>query len=133
MVGSYTDTLLSVMFVSVSRYTLLEPGPIDTLIGQNATEWNKTMDDGTADEETAKLQGIAGKRFEELVSKKMNAIEIAAIVKEIILGQNNNFRCPLTNFEFLNEEIANKLTDSATNKPIEIIKSRFFEELKDED
>ena len=119
------------MFVSVSRYTLLEPGPIDTLIGQNATEWNKIMDDGTADEKTTKLQGIAGKKFEELVSKKMKSIEIAAIVKEIILGQNTNFRC-LTNVEFLNEEIANKLTDSATNKPIEMIKSRFFEEQKNE-
>ena len=91
------------MFVSVSRYTLLEPGPIDTLIGQNATEWSKTMDNGTADEKTAKLQEIAGKKFEELVSKKMKSIEIAIIVREIILGQNTNFRC-LTNVEFLNEE-----------------------------
>jgi len=119
------------MFVSVSRYTLLEPGPIDTLIGENATEWSKTMDNGTADEKTAKLQGIAGKKFEELVSKKMKSIEIAAIVKEIILGQNTNFRC-LTNVEFLNEEIAAKLKDSATNKPMEMIKTRFFEEQKDE-
>ena len=113
------------------RYTLLEPGPIDTLIGQNATEWSKTIESGTADQKTMKLQAIAGEKFEELVSKKMKAIEIAAIVKEIILGQNTNFRC-LTNVEFLNEEIATKLKDSATNKPIEMIKKRFFEELKDE-
>ena len=119
------------MFASVSRYTLLEPGPIDTLIGQNATEWSKTIDSSTADEKTAKLQAIAGEKFEELVSKKMKSIEIAAIVKEIILGQNTNFRC-LTNVEFLNKEIATKLKDSATNKPIEMIKRRFFDEQKDE-
>jgi len=112
------------------RYTLLEPGPIDTLLGENATEWSKTKDSGAADEKTAKLQAIAGEKFEELVSKKMNSIEVAAIVKEIIQGQNTNFRC-LTNVEFLNEEIATKLKDSSTNKSIEMTKKRFFEKQKD--
>jgi len=109
----------------------LEPGPIDTLIGQNATEWSKSIDNGTADDKTEKLQGIAGKKFEEFVSKKMKSIEIAAIVKEIILGRNTNFRC-LINVEFFNEEIGTKLKDSATNKPIEMMKTRFFEEQKGE-
>lgn len=118
------------MFLFVFRYTLLEPGPIDTLLGENATEWSKTIDSGAADEKTAKLQAIAGEKFEELVSKKMRSIEIAAIVREIIQGQNTNFRC-LTNVEFLNEEIATKLKDSSTNKSIEMTKKRFFEKQKD--
>lgn len=60
----------------------------------------------------------------------MKSIDIAAIVKEIILGQNTNFRC-LTNVDFLNEEIAAKLKDAATNKPTEMMRIRFFEEQED--
>ena len=115
-----------------NRYTILEPGPIDTPIFQTAEDWGKAIDHETADGKTKKLKEMAVDRLQQLISKKtIKSIEVAAIVKEIILGQKTNFRC-LTNVDFLNEEIAAKLKDSATNKPIEMMRMRFFEEQKDE-
>ena len=50
----------------------------------------------------------------------MECSEIAAIVQEIILGQNTKFRC-YTHPEFMADALAAKLKDSATNEPIKII------------
>ena len=60
----------------------------------------------------------------------MNSNEIAAIVQEIILGQNTNFHC-YTHVNFFPEVCAAKLKDSATNEPIEIMRKQFFEKQED--
>ena len=56
---------------------------------------------------------------------------VAAIVKEIILGKNTNFRC-FTNVGFLDEEIAAKLKDPASDESIEYARKRFFEDKKED-
>ena len=61
----------------------------------------------------------------------MSSNEIAAIVQDIILGQNTNFRC-YTNVNVFPEVCAAKLKDSATNKPIEIMRKQLFEKREDE-
>ena len=65
------------------------------------------------------------------VGQGMKSSEIAAIVKEIILGKNTNFRC-FTNVGFLDEEIAAKLKDPASDESIEYARKRFFEDKKEE-
>ena len=62
-------------------------------------------------------------------SKKMKSSEIAAIVKEIILGQNTNFRC-YTNVDFLSEELAAKTKDPFTNEFVKMMGERYFEKRK---
>ena len=61
------------------------------------------------------------------MKKALKSSDIAAIVKQIILGQNTNFRCQ-TNVDFLDEEVAAKLKDTASNESIELMRKRFFEE-----
>ena len=72
------------------RYTILETGPMETQAHVTAQDWGKTIVRETVDKETKKLEK---ENYQHLSSKKMDCYEIAAIVREIILGQNNNFRC----------------------------------------
>ena len=104
---------------------------MDTQIGQNAEDWYKTLDLEAADEKTKKLKEIWGENFRHLCSKKMDCNEIAAIVQEIILGQNTKFRC-YTHVDFMSDALAAKLKDSATNEPIEIMTKQLFENRKGE-
>ena len=120
------------MFVSRSffnRFTLLEPGPVETPIFQTADDWGKSMDHSTADPKTLKLMKLGGEEMERLKTKSLKSSEIAATVKEIILGQNTNFRC-FTNVDFLPDEVATKIKDPFTNEYIQLMGKRFFEEGK---
>ena len=76
---------------------------------QTAAEWAKAIDHSTADERTKQLMELGTEKLQQLVGRRgMKSREIAAIVKEIILGKNTNFRS-FTNVGFLDEEIAAKL------------------------
>ena len=114
------------------RYTILELGPVETPGYETAEAWGKAIDHEMADEKTKKLKEIFSENFEHISSKNlMNSSEIAAIVKEIILGQNTSFRC-YTHVKFFHEVLDAKLKDSATNEPIEIIRKQLFEKREDE-
>ena len=99
---------------------------------ETAEIWSKAIDHEKADEKTKKLMEISNENFDHISKKNMmNSSEIAAIVQEIILGQNTNFRC-YTHVNVFPEVRAAKLKDSATNKPIEIMRKQLFEKREDE-
>lgn len=98
---------------------------------ETAEVWGKAIDHEKADEKTKKLMEISNENFDHISNKNMmNSNEIAAIVQEIILGQNTNFRC-YTHVNFFPEVCAAKLKDSATNEPIEIMRKQLFEKQED--
>ena len=102
------------------------------MVFQNATVWGESIDNSTADQKTQDMMkhGTIGK-VEEWVRKALESSEIAATVKEIILGEKKNFRC-WTNDDFLAEEIASKLKDPASNEPIELMANRLYGDQKSE-
>ena len=122
------------MFVPLSclnRCTIVEPGPVETPLFQTGADWGKSIDHSTADQKTQKLMKLGVGSMEEMKTKSLKSTEIATIVKEIILGQNNNFRC-YTNVDFLPDEHAAKIRDPFTNEFIDLLGKRFFEERKEE-
>ena len=130
---SQKHTLIPGIFVSLScpnRCTIVEPGPVETPLFQTGADWGETIDHSTADQKTQQLMklGVAG--MEKMKTKSLKASQIAAIVKEIILGQNNNFRC-YTNVDFLPNELAAKMKDPFSNEFIDLLGKRFFEETKE--
>ena len=108
----------------------MEPGPVETPLFQTGADWGETLDHSTADQKTKQLMklGVAG--MEKMKTKSLKASQIAAIVKEIILGQNTNFRC-YTNVDFLPDELAAKAKDPFSNEFIDLLGKRFFEETKE--
>ena len=102
-----------------------------TSIFQTSAEWGKAIDHSNADEKTKQLMELGLQTIQLHVGQGMKSSEIAAIVKEIILGKNTNFRC-FTNVGFLDEEIAAKLKDPASDESIEYARKRFFEDKKEE-
>ena len=123
---------MSVCLFDSFRYTILETGPVETQAPKTAENVGKAIDHETVDEETKTLEKIWLENYQHLCSTKiMDSSKIAAIVKEIILGQNNNFRC-YTHEDFFSDALAAKLKDSATNEPIEIMRKQLFEKREDE-
>ena len=114
------------------RYTILETGPVETQAPKTAEDVSKAIDHETVDEETKKLQKIWRENYQPLcITKIMDSSKIAAIVKEIILSQNNSFRC-YTHPDFFSDALAAKLNDSTPNKAIEIMRKKLFEKREDE-
>ncbi|KAL9950345.1 hypothetical protein ACROYT_G042832 [Oculina patagonica] len=114
------------------RYTILEPGPVETPLFQTAADWGKAIGNSTADQKTQKMMKREWEEIEQLVKTvSQKSSEIASMVKEIILGQNTNFRCN-TNMKFLPDEVAAKLKDPFNNKYIEMMGKQLFEERKEE-
>ena len=114
-----------------NRCTILEPGPVITSAFENSAAWiGKSIDNTTADRKTQELMKVLSEHIQEVSKTSLESIEIAAGVKEIILGKNTNFRCQ-TNVNFLAGEIASKLKDPASNAPIEMIAKRLYGERKD--
>ena len=123
---------MSVCLSHFYRYTILETGPVETQAPKTAEDVSKAIDHETVDEETKKLEKIWRENYQPLcISKIMDSSKIAAIVKEIILSENNNFRC-YTHTDFFSDALTAKLNDSATNKPIEIMRKKLFEKREDE-
>ena len=92
---------------------------MQTQMTRNAQDWQKNLEE--ADEKTKELKKIWDKNFLPMcLSKTMGCSEIAAIIQDIILGQNTKFRC-YTHADFMADALAAKLKDSATNEPIDII------------
>lgn len=103
-----------------------------TPIFQTSAEWGKAIDHSTADEKTKQLMELGMQNLQRHIAQEMKSSEmIAAIVKEIILGKNTDFRC-FTNAGFLDEEIAAKLKDPASDESIEYARKRFFGDKKEE-
>lgn len=102
------------------------------MISQNAIIWGESIDNSTADQKTQEMMkhGTFDK-MEEWSSKALESSEIAAAVKEIILGVKSNFRC-LTHVDFFAKEIASKLKDPASNEPIELMANRLYGDQKSE-
>ena len=99
-----------------------------TPIFQTSAEWAKAIDHSTVDEKTKQLMEMGMEILKQLIAQEMKSSEIiATIVKEIILGENTNFRC-FTNVGFLDVEVAAKLKDPASDESIEYVKKRYFEE-----
>ena len=98
-----------------------------TPIFQNSAEWVQVIDHSTADEKTKKLMELGKEQLQKFIGQAIKSSEIAVIVKEIVLGKNTNFRC-FTNIGFLDEEIAAKLKDPASDESVEYMRKRFFEE-----
>ena len=102
-----------------------------TSIFQNSAAWSESIDKSTADQKTQELVEVTSEKIKEaLRTQSLEASEIAAVVKEIILGKNSNFRCQ-TNVDFLAGEIASKLKDPASNEPIDLVEKRLFGDQKD--
>ena len=99
---------------------------------QNSAAWSESIDKLTADQKTQELMAVTSEKILEAFRTARESSEIAAIVKEIILGKNSNFRCQ-TNVDFLAKEIASKLRDPASKEPIDLIEKRLFGELERKD
>jgi len=97
---------------------------------QNSAAWSEPIDKSTADQKTQELMEVSLVKVMEAFRTALESSKIAAVVKEIILGKNTNFRCQI-NVDFLAGEIASKLKDPASNEPIDLITKRFFGEQKD--
>ena len=113
------------MTFTFHRCTLLEPGPVKTSITENAAVWGKSIDTSTADQKTQELFKRHIEIVGELITKALDASEIALAVKEIILGQITQFRYQ-TNADYVAREIASKLKDPACNETVELIANRFY-------
>ena len=130
--SSFTNVLLTVFnlrlswsFITYNRCTLLEPGPVKTSVAENSIAWGKSIDISTADQKTQDMLKLCSEHLGRWVATALEANDVALIVKEIILGQNTNFRCQ-TNVDFLAPEIAAKLKDPASNEPIDMLENRLY-------
>ena len=133
----HTDVLMHMyalkFLLCFHRCTILEPGPVtSTSAFQNSAAWSESIDKLTADQKTQELMEVTSEKILEAFRTARESSEIAAIVKEIILGKNSNFRCQ-TNVDFLAGEIASKLKDPASNEPIDLVEKRLFGELERKD
>ena len=100
-----------------------------TPILQKSEVWGESIDNSTADQKTQELLKTQREMLHKANRLGLEPIKIAAVVKEIILGENTNFRCQ-TNDDFLAGEIASKLKDPASNEPIDLIEKRLYGERK---
>jgi len=128
-VEGLTESLAPMLRQFNIRCTILEPGPVMTSIFEKSAAWSKSIDKSTADQKTQELLKVMGEKLKEAISTALKSSDVAAIVKEIILGKNTNFRCQ-TNVDFLAGEIASKLKDPASKEPIDLIEKRLFGEQK---
>lgn len=107
----------------------MEMGPVKTSIGENAMAWGKAIDNSTADQKTQEMLTVGGGHLACWETTALESSDIAAVVKEVILGQNTDFRVQ-TNKDFLMDEIAAKIKDPACNEPLEKITKWLYWECK---
>ncbi|XP_068676257.1 retinol dehydrogenase 8-like [Montipora foliosa] len=124
-VEGLTESLAPMLRQFNIRCTLLEPGPVKTSVAENSIAWGKSIDISTADQKTQDMLKLCSEHLGRWVATALEANDVALIVKEIILGQNTNFRCQ-TNVDFLAPEIAAKLKDPASNEPIDMLENRLY-------
>ena len=103
---------------------MLEPGPVKTSIPQNSAAWvGESIDNTTADQKSQEMLKL-GLEF-VTNNKAVESTEVAVILREIILGNITNFRCQI-NADFLTEVMNLKLTDPASNEPIDLISKLLY-------
>lgn len=85
----------------------------------------KKIDMSSADQKTKALMEHWGGLTSQWGKIAMQASDIAAVVKDVILGKNTNFRCQANGDPLVNEMIAAKLKDVASNEATEIMAKQF--------
>ena len=94
---------------------------MESPIWENADIWGKKYDIPLADEKTLTLERTSrGKLLDYCVSRTQSGIEVAEMVKTIILGEKPNLRYQ-TNDKFRTEEVETKLSDPSSNNIVEIL------------
>jgi len=130
-VEGLTESLAPMLRQFNIRCTILEPGPVATAMVQKLEAWGESIDNSTADQKTQELLKVWFDMFPEVAGTALKSNKIAETVKEIILGENTNFRCQ-TNVDFFAKEIASKLKDPTSNEPVDLIEKRLYADWKNE-
>ena len=106
---------------------MLEPGPVESPIWENADIWGKKYDIPLADEKTLTLERTSrGKLMDYCASRTQSGIEVAEMVKTIILSEKPNLRYQ-TNDGFRTEEVKAKLSDPSSNNIVEILNKNYLD------
>ena len=90
----------------------------------------KAVDTSTADQKTRLIKSRVDERFGKYWAQPemvLSALQVAEVVKEIILSENPHFRYQ-TNKHYGPDEIAAKLADISGNKSIDLIAKKFCAE-----
>jgi len=129
-VEGLTESLAPMLRQFNIRCTLLEPGPVKTLVFESSQVWAASIDSSTADQKTQDLMKRGFENLKGALSKGVEPSDIAAAVKDIILGKNTNFRVQ-PHVDHLTGIIASKFKDPACNEPINLMEKLLYGELKD--
>jgi len=109
------------------RCSLLEPGPVGTVLVGNMEAWHKKYDKPTADEESSKLlQTFTGNAWPIALKEMQDVKEVAEIVKTIVLSDKPNLRYQ-TNKNFHPDEVKAKLTDPTGNVMVDLMVKKYFD------
>lgn len=92
---------------------------------QATVESGKKIDNSSADQKTKTLMEHWHAQVMQLGNVALQASDIAATIKDIILGKNTSFRCQANGVGLVNEMIAAKLKDVASNEPIGLMAKQF--------
>ncbi|KAJ7394606.1 hypothetical protein OS493_000424 [Desmophyllum pertusum] len=115
------ESMASVLRQFDIRFTILEPGPVETDIAHAAEEIGKTVNFSAADQKTQTMMTGWMAGMHQMLQTAMKASEIAAIVKDIILSKSTNFRCQANADAEINKVIAAKLKDPVSGESIELM------------
>ena len=100
---------------------------MESSIWENADIWRKTYDMPLADEKSLALERIArGKLLDYCVGRTQSGIEVAEMVKTIILSEKPNLRHQ-TNDKYRAEEVEAKLSDPSSNNIVEILNKNYLD------
>ncbi|KAK2570583.1 Retinol dehydrogenase 8 [Acropora cervicornis] len=107
------------------RCSILEPGPVDTSMGQNMEVWTQKYEKTKADQKSLKLhETFMGKLTQERPTIQ-SGNEIAEVVKSIILSPEPSLRYP-TNKKFFVDLIEAKLAEIPGNELVKLIDKNYL-------
>ncbi|XP_015765739.1 PREDICTED: retinol dehydrogenase 8-like isoform X3 [Acropora digitifera] len=108
------------------RCSILEPGPVDTSMGQNMEVWTQKYEKTQADQKSLKLhETFMGKLMQEFARTIQSGNEIAEVVKSIILSPEPSLRYP-TNKKFFVDLIEAKLAEIPGNRLVKLIDKNYL-------
>ncbi|XP_044173026.1 retinol dehydrogenase 8-like [Acropora millepora] len=108
------------------RCSILEPGPVDTSMGQNMEVWTQKYEKIQADQKNLKLyETFMGKLMQEFARTIQSGNEIAEVVKSIILSPEPSLRYP-TNKKFFVDLIEAKLAEIPGNRLVKLIDKNYL-------
>lgn len=100
-----------------------------TPIFQATVDSGKKIDNSSADQKTKELMAHWDAQVMQLGNVALQASDIAAMIKDIILGKNTSFRVQANGDPLVTEIIAAKLKDVASNESIEKMAKHFSDAL----